>query len=708
MPSSMDEKTVLRAILDRIDEAVLLTSITDLLDPDFTAEFVSSGYEAIWGEPLAAIAETNPQGFFDTLHPDDRDDYQAFLESIAADAATGDVAERYATEYRIEHTNGDTRWVHTDVYPLCLPDETPRAVVVSRDVTVSHRRERTLDSFHIATKEITSVDTPDEACQLAMRAAADVFGVDCAAVFRYEDGRLEPTAVTPPSSLTLDALPRLDADQSTAWSVFATEQPVRRTATNIGWLPIDREVSVSILPLGEHGIVVWIDEDSPATEVSEAEHVVAATLEGALNHLRGRRALRDRQQRLEAQTRRASRLSQLTDLAYEIETAVTNAQTREEMERAVCERLAAADRFVSAWIGAVEVGEDRLSPTTVAGADSAEIERRLNDADRSDQHPSIDAWRTDTIETIDEVVRRSRRSSWRQDVLESGGSSLCSVPLTYQGITHGVLTVVCDRPEGFDDPTVDVLAQLGTSIAHAITAIDRRRALEAETTLEVAFSGPRSALPISAFATDPKQTVRYERVFRSPDGTASVYASVRGSVESISAAEIEAAVDGHVSIASRREREILLKRDGEEWFGSVITDTGGVIREAVVDADGARLVIELPEKTEVRAFVDRLHEQYPALSLDAIRRHQRTEPTTSEFRDRLESTLSDRQHETLQAAHQMGYFRWPREHTSEEVADRLGITQPTVTKHLRLAEGKLFDLLFGPADTTDRPRLSER
>ncbi len=708
MPSSMDEKTILRAILDRIDEAVLLTSIEDLLDPDFTAEFVSSGYEAIWGDSLAQIAETNPHGFFDTLHPEDSDDYRAFLESIAADAAAGNVAERYATEYRIEHTSGDTRWVHTDVYPLCLPDTTPRAVIVSRDVTVGHRRERTLDSFHLATKEITSVDTPEKACQLAMNAAAAVFGVDCAAVFRYDDGRLEPTAVTPDSALALEALPRLDADYSTAWSVFATEQPVRRTAADIEWLPIDEETSVSMLPLGEHGIVIWIDEHGPATEVSEAEHVVAATLEGALNHHRGRRALRDRERRLEAQTRRASRLSRLTDLAYEIETAVTNARTREEMERAVCERLAAADRFVSAWIGAVEVGEDRLSPTTVVGTDPAQIEHRLNDTDPADPHPATDAWQTDQIETVGEVVHRSRRSAWRQDVLESGGSSLCSVPLTYQGITHGVLTVVCDRPDGFDDPTVDVLAQLGTSIGHAITAIDRRRALEAETTLEVAFSGPRSALPISAFATDPEQTVRYERVFRSPDGTASIYVSVRGAIESVSTAELEAAVDGRVSIASRRDHEMLLKRDGEEWFGSVITDAGGVIREAVVAADGARLVIELPEKTEVRAFVDRLHEQYPALSLEAIRRHQRTEPTTSEFRDRLESTLSDRQHETLQAAHQMGYFRWPREHTSEEVADRLDITQPTVTKHLRLAEGKLFDLLFGSADTSDRTRLSER
>jgi len=43
----------------------------------------------------------------------------------------------------------------------------------------------------------------------------------------------------------------------------------------------------------------------------------------------------------------------------------------------------------------------------------------------------------------------------------------------------------------------------------------------------------------------------------------------------------------------------------------------------------------------------------------------------------------------------MGYFEWPRENSGEEVADCLGITQPTVNKHVRLGEQKLFDLFFG-------------
>jgi predicted DNA binding protein len=41
----------------------------------------------------------------------------------------------------------------------------------------------------------------------------------------------------------------------------------------------------------------------------------------------------------------------------------------------------------------------------------------------------------------------------------------------------------------------------------------------------------------------------------------------------------------------------------------------------------------------------------------------------------------------------MGYFEWPREHGGQEVAEAMDITQPTLNKHLRLAERKVFDLV---------------
>ncbi|MFC7231167.1 helix-turn-helix domain-containing protein [Saliphagus sp. GCM10025308] len=58
--------------------------------------------------------------------------------------------------------------------------------------------------------------------------------------------------------------------------------------------------------------------------------------------------------------------------------------------------------------------------------------------------------------------------------------------------------------------------------------------------------------------------------------------------------------------------------------------------------------------------------------------------------------------ETLRLAYYSGYFESPREHTGGEVADLLDVSQPTFTRHLRIAERKVYELLF-EAGWLERP-----
>lgn len=54
------------------------------------------------------------------------------------------------------------------------------------------------------------------------------------------------------------------------------------------------------------------------------------------------------------------------------------------------------------------------------------------------------------------------------------------------------------------------------------------------------------------------------------------------------------------------------------------------------------------------------------------------------------TVLSDRQEEVVTAALKAGYFDWPRGIEATELADRLGISHPTMLEHLRKAERKLL------------------
>jgi len=70
--------------------------------------------------------------------------------------------------------------------------------------------------------------------------------------------------------------------------------------------------------------------------------------------------------------------------------------------------------------------------------------------------------------------------------------------------------------------------------------------------------------------------------------------------------------------------------------------------------------------------------------------------------------LTDRQYEVIERALESGYFEWPREVTSEELASDMGISRATLLEHLRKAESKLLtDALDTVRTDTGRSESSE-
>lgn len=70
--------------------------------------------------------------------------------------------------------------------------------------------------------------------------------------------------------------------------------------------------------------------------------------------------------------------------------------------------------------------------------------------------------------------------------------------------------------------------------------------------------------------------------------------------------------------------------------------------------------------------------------------------------------LTDRQYEVLEHALEAGYFEWPRETTSEELAAEMEINRSTMLEHLRKAESKLLtDALENATTGTNGPEHTE-
>lgn len=76
------------------------------------------------------------------------------------------------------------------------------------------------------------------------------------------------------------------------------------------------------------------------------------------------------------------------------------------------------------------------------------------------------------------------------------------------------------------------------------------------------------------------------------------------------------------------------------------------------------------------------------------RERERDVQTEAAFGKQLTTSLTERQREAARTAYFAGFFESPREHSGEEVASMLDISQTTFTQHLRAAEKKLFAALI--------------
>ncbi|MFT4947692.1 MAG: PAS domain S-box-containing protein, partial [Natronomonas sp.] len=333
----------LEAILDRIDEAIFLAEASELDEPSPAPDYLSSGYEEIWGQPLEGLHETYDEGFFGTLHPDDAAGYRAFIDDILADIEADSPEDRYTREYRIERPDGEVRWVHSDFYPLDWPSGEPRIVILSRDITDRKRRERRMASFEEATDGLTMADTPTEAARTAIDAATETLGLPAVAAFFYDEATGDLTAEAVSEPLTDIIGPEaVDSGEGPLWEAFATGCVATPDDGDPRIVEDGEELTDwRAIALGSHGVLlVGSCGDAIDPDTIQSAHVLAATLEAALNHLRSEEQLAAQQAELETQTERAERLERVAQLTQQVEKAITEASTRRGIEASVCDQLA--------------------------------------------------------------------------------------------------------------------------------------------------------------------------------------------------------------------------------------------------------------------------------------------------------------------------------------------------------------------------------
>ena len=581
------------------------------------------------------------------------------------------------------------------VYPF--DDDSFGQVGVIRDVTERKQFEETLTALHDSTRELLSVETKSAVCRSIVDTATNVLDLAAASIYLFDADRnlLRPSAASGESAGSADdtAQPEpVGPSEDPVWRAFVEDE--RTVVRDEG---DDASGHTTHVPLGDHGVFVTVTEDPTGSDDDRRTLIglLAASAEVAFSRIGREIEIREREEERERQNRRLRRLSRVNASIRGIDQALVQADTTEEIVSAVCDHLVTADRFAFAWIGDVAPADGELDVSAWAGDESGYLEDVSLAADSTE--PAVrtaDRWERTVVSN---VAADFRSAPWRKEALSRDYRSVLSVPLMHGDLLYGVLTVYAERPAMFDETTQEVFSELGETIANAINAVETRRTLLTEERVELEFQLRDSDDELHRLADATGCRVEYNE-FVPSDGD-----SIRTffTADSTDPARIVHAGDrmrsvGSLRLIEERDDDCLFEAEIEaRTVASAFADHAAAVRSITVDDGEMRIVVELPRDTDVRRFVETVHAQYPDAELVVRRDSERSKQLSADVWANLEDELTERQFEVLRVAYHSGFFEWPREMTGQEIAESVGVSQPTVNRHLRACERKLFRMFLG-------------
>lgn len=373
--------------------------------------------------------------------------------------------------------------------------------------------------------------------------------------------------------------------------------------------------------------------------------------------------------------------------------ALVESDTRGDIESVVVDRLAEYG-YDLAWIGDWVPGG--LKPRAVAGDTQCTDELGLESSlDIGVERPSVVAARTGTPEFVT-GEGDGLGTDWDEPVAECSYRSTAAVPLTYNDVLYGVLTICDSAPDPFNETGRQQLVDLADTLAVIIHNVEAENAFGASKVINAKVQTVRTDYylrDVLRGADCDTTDVRLKITETIPRGEKQIqYLSVNGAGTDTIGDEIRAhpTVEEVTTIADDTDPRLQVIHTAETPEGT-LAEFGTAVQSTSVTRDRTDILIETPNRKVLQDSLEALkttHDQVSVLSCTE-RERQRESHGDVHF-----SELTERQIIVLRAAYQQGYFEQPRDASATEVAESLDISHPTLLEHLRRAQDKIFESHF--------------
>ena len=233
-------------------------------------------------------------------------------------------------------------------------------------------------------------------------------------------------------------------------------------------------------------------------------------------------------------------------------------------------------------------------------------------------------------------------------------------------------------------------------MASTINAVEGQRVLTATQVVELGLALTDPAFPLLALADAAGAEATFEGSVPHDDGGLGLFVT-------LSPGDVAAAVDAASALDGVSSASVVTASDEGALVELTVADSlvdrlaahGGVVRSMRADPDGAEVTVELPLEANVRTAYELVEAVHPGTEVTSVRERERPARTRREVRAAIDEALTDRQRTALRRAYLSGYFEWPRPLSGDDLASSLDVSRPTFHQHLRAAERKVLDELYG-------------
>lgn len=374
--------------------------------------------------------------------------------------------------------------------------------------------------------------------------------------------------------------------------------------------------------------------------------------------------------------------------------AIGSATSRDELEAAACEHLVELGPVSLAWIGSREGGSDRIVPGTVVG----EPREYLGDvvatttAESAAGGPVHTALETGAPVVVDDFRTDEMVEQWRDLALSHDIYAVAMVPITHGETVHGILAAYARRSGAFDAGLVERLSLIGDAVGFAMTAVQHRRLLQRDASIELEFRSGSADAYLAWLASAADCRLETEGVVDLDEATLQYLVVSGADVERVVAAAADSEDVSDTRVVRDDDDGGVVELRTPTSLQTQLSDVGARLRVAEVTPSAATVVVEAPVDADVRAIDEVVRRNCPGAEL-VTKTEADPSPDDAAGAAAAEN-LTDRQREVLQAAYLAGYYAWPRDTTAEELADSLDIASPTLHQHLRRAERNVLSAMF--------------